>query len=129
MKKLSKSGSLILYAFLCLCSFQAWSQQSCYNVVGYLPSWSGVPSSVDYSKYTHINYSFGIPNTNGTMAPIENTAKLSDLVSRGHATNTKVLLAVGGWLSSSPASTPFESIAANSSYVTTFVNTCANLVT
>jgi hypothetical protein len=115
--------------FLCLCSFTAWSQQSCYNIVGYVPSWQGDNASIDYSKYTHLNYAFAIPNTNGTIGAVDNSSKLSDLVSRGHATNTKVILSVGGWLSSSPDNTPFESIANNSSYITTFVNACANLVT
>jgi hypothetical protein len=102
--------------------------QSCYNSIGYMPSWQGDVAAIDYSKWTHINYAFGLPNTNGTVNAIENSAKLTDLVNRGHAANTKVLLAIGGWMSTSPSNTPFDAIATNGS-VTTFVNTCANLIT
>jgi len=129
MRNSTLARSLILHSFLCLFAFSAWAQQSCYYVVGYVPSWQGDNAAIDYSKYTHLNYAFGIPNTNGTVGAIDNASKLSDLVSRGHATNTKVILSIGGWLTTSPDNTPYESIANNSSYITTFVNTCANLIT
>jgi chitinase len=103
--------------------------QSCYNIVGYFPSWSGAASAIDYSKYSHINYSFGIPNSNGTIPAIENSGKLSELVALGHASNTKILLAIGGWLGSSPDNTPFEAIATNQTAINQFVNSCANLIT
>jgi hypothetical protein len=105
----------------------SWAQ-SCYNSIGYMPSWQGDVAVIDYSKWTHINYAFAIPNTNGTVNAVENSGKLVDLVNRGHASNTKVLLAIGGWMSSSPSATPFDAIATNGS-VTNFVNTCANLIT
>jgi hypothetical protein len=111
-------------------SFQASAQLSCYNLVGYHTSWGPTtPAQLDYSRYTHIIYAFGIPNANGTVNPIENSARLVDLVTRGRANNTKVLLAIGGWLNSSPGNTPFESISTNPAAITQFVNTCANLVT
>jgi chitinase len=128
MKNLISTRSLILYALFCLCSFTATSQ-SCYNIVGYVVSWQGDNAALDYSKYTHLNYAFAIPNSNGTIGAIDNASKLSDLVSRGHATNTKVLLSVGGWLTSSPDNTPYDAIAQNSTSINNFVNACANLVT
>jgi hypothetical protein len=128
MKNLICTRSLILYAFFCLCTVTGWSQ-SCYDIVGYVPSWQGDNAAIDYTKFTHLNYAFGIPNTNGTVGAIDNASKLSDLVSRGHATNTKVLLSIGGWLTSSPDNTPYDAIAQNSTSINTFVNTCANLVT
>ncbi|HYG40416.1 MAG TPA: glycosyl hydrolase family 18 protein [Cytophagales bacterium] len=128
MKKFTKLKLLIAFALTIAFSVNSWAQLSCYNTVGYFPSWSGAASAIDYSKYTHINYSFGIPNSNGTIGAIENSAKLVDLVNRGHASNTKVLLAIGGWLSSSPSGTPFESIATNSTAINQFVNSCANLI-
>ncbi|MBN2485096.1 MAG: carbohydrate-binding protein [Bacteroidales bacterium] len=100
----------------------------CYVSIGYQPSWVGSAASIDYSKWTHINYAFAIPNTNGTIGSIENAPLLIDLVSRAHANNTKVLLSVGGWLSSSPNNTPFESIANSSAAINTFVEACAALV-
>src|SRR5688500_14484816 len=68
-----------------------------FRVIGYMPSWSGSNASVQYDKLTIINYAFANPNSNGTLKPIDNTAKLSDLVSRAHARNVKVVLSLGGW--------------------------------
>lgn len=124
MKKLKFLKSFLVAILLSTGSI--FSQ--CYNIVGYMPSWVGTAAGIDYSKYTHINYAFGIPNSNGTIGSIENASKLSDIVSRAHSSGVKVFLAIGGWLTSSPSNTPFEAIANNSSYITTFVNSCANLV-
>ena len=68
-----------------------------FKSVGYMPSWAGSVTSIQYSKLTHINYSFALPNANGTLQPIENTAKLQQLVTLGHQNNVKVSLAIGGW--------------------------------
>lgn len=127
MKNFTKLKFLIFGLALFL-TFHSYSQQSCYNSVGYFPSWQGATTAIDYSKWTHINYSFAIPNSDGSVGPIENSAKLVDLVNRGRATNTKVLLAIGGWLSTSPGNTPFEAIATNPTAINNFVNTCANLI-
>ncbi|MGN9908547.1 glycosyl hydrolase family 18 protein [Phytohabitans sp. LJ34] len=98
-----------------------------FKSVGYMPSWSGNVNSVQYGKLTHINYSFALPNANGTLQPVENIPKLQQLVSLGHANNTKVLIAVGGWNDGNDSA--FESLAANASTRTTFVNTMVNFVT
>jgi hypothetical protein len=68
-----------------------------FKSVGYMPSWAGNVSSIQYSKLTHINYSFALPNSNGTLQAIENTSKLQQLVTLGHQNNVKVSLAIGGW--------------------------------
>ncbi|MBQ1075360.1 hypothetical protein KBX06_19635 [Micromonospora sp. C31] len=68
-----------------------------FRSVGYLPSWSGDVNAVPYGKLTHVNYAFVLPNGDGTLRPVENPAKLSQLVSRGHAGNVKVSIAIGGW--------------------------------
>src|SRR5215207_2801809 len=67
-----------------------------FKSVGYMPSWAGSVTSIQYSKLTHINYSFALPNSNGTLQAIENTSKLSQLVSLGHQNGVKVSLAIGG---------------------------------
>ncbi len=109
--------------------------QSCYNIVGYFPSWvSGggnyinSPSEIDYSKYTHICYAFSIPGNDGNFG-IDGASTLRDLVTRAHAANVKVVLSIGGWLSSSPSNTPFEAISTNPTAINNLVNTCANVVT
>ncbi|MEV6488093.1 glycosyl hydrolase family 18 protein [Actinoplanes sp. NPDC051633] len=97
-----------------------------FKSVGYMPSWAGSATAVQYAKLTHINYSFALPNANGTLQPIENTAKLQQLVSLAHQNNTKVSLAIGGWNDGNDSA--FESLAANAGTRTTFVNTVLNTV-
>jgi GH18 family chitinase len=96
-----------------------------FRVIGYMPSWSGSNATVQYDKLTIINYAFANPNSNGTLKPIDNTAKLTDLVSRAHAQNVKVVLSLGGWNDGNDSA--FESLAGNSTARTTFVNACVNV--
>ena len=91
-----------------------------FRSVGYMPSWSGSVNSVQYTKLTHINYAFALPNANGTLQAIPDPGKLSSLVSLGHSTNVKVSLAIGGWNDGNDSA--FESLAANAGSRTTFVN-------
>ena len=99
--------------------------QAQFRVIGYVPSWQGSNDTIPFSKLTTVNYAFAIPNADGTLQPIENAAKLSDLVSRAHAANVKVVLSIGGWMGG--IDTPFETLAANSTSRTTFVNACVNV--
>ncbi|OLR93718.1 glycosyl hydrolase family 18 protein [Actinokineospora bangkokensis] len=98
-----------------------------FRSVGYLPSWSGDVNAIQYGKLTHINYSFALPNANGTLQPIPDTGKLRSLVSLGHQNGVKVSLAIGGWNDGDDSA--FEALAAGSSTRTTFVNTVMNTVT
>ncbi|MDQ7906215.1 glycosyl hydrolase family 18 protein [Phytohabitans sp. ZYX-F-186] len=98
-----------------------------FKSVGYMPSWSGNVSSVQYGKLTHVNYAFALPNANGTLQPVENIPKLQQLVSLGHAGNVKVLIAVGGWNNGDDSA--FEALAASSGGRTTFVNSLVSFVT
>jgi GH18 family chitinase len=97
-----------------------------FKSVGYMPSWAGSVTSIQYSKLTHINYSFALPNGNGTLQPIENTSKLQQLVSLGHQNNTKVSLAIGGWNDGNDSG--FEQLAAGSGTRTAFVNNVMGVV-
>lgn len=97
-----------------------------FKSVGYMPSWAGSVTSIQYSKLTHINYSFALPNSNGTLQPIENTSKLQQLVTLGHQNNVKVSLAIGGWNDGNDSA--FESLAASSGGRTTFVNSVMSTV-
>jgi chitinase len=126
---------LFLFAILCTC-MQSFAQVSCYNIVGYYPSWVAggnyyinAPSQIDYSKYTHIMYAFAIPDGNGNIGSVDNSSQLKDLVTRGHAANVKVLLSIGGWLDSSPNGTPFETIANSTTSINNFATTVGNLIT
>ncbi|WP_237706539.1 glycosyl hydrolase family 18 protein [Kribbella flavida] len=91
-----------------------------FRSVGYMPSWSGDVNSIQYSKLTHINYAFALPNANGTLQAIPSPSKLNSLVSLGHANGVKVSLAIGGWNDGNDDA--FEALAANATSRTTFVN-------
>jgi hypothetical protein len=96
--------------------------------VGYVVSWK--PNIyVPYSKFTHINYAFAIPNADGslTRAP-ENPSWLQSVVSGAHGNGGKVLISVGGWMSDSPNPWAFASLAGNSGYRSNFVNNLVNVV-
>jgi len=69
---------------------------SSFKVMGYLPSWSGSVSSIQFSKLTHINYAFLIPTSSGGYQAIDNPSKLSSMVSSAHANGVKALISVGG---------------------------------
>ncbi|MFK4087859.1 glycosyl hydrolase family 18 protein [Kribbella sp. NPDC020789] len=97
-----------------------------FKSVGYMPSWSGSATAIQYSKLTHINYAFALPNSNGTLQPIENTSKLSQLVSLGHQNGVKVSLAIGGWNDGNDSA--FEALAGNSGARTTFVNSVMSVI-
>jgi chitinase len=97
-----------------------------FKSVGYMPSWAGSATSIQYSKLTHINYAFVLPNANGTLQALPNAAKLQQIVSLGHQNNVKVSLAVGGWNDGNDSA--FESLAANAGSRTTFVNALMGLV-
>ena len=97
-----------------------------FKSVGYMPSWAGSVNAVQYNKLTHINYSFVLPNSNGTLQATPNPSKLSSLVSLAHANNVRVSIAVGGWNNGNDSG--FEALAANAGTRTTFVNSLVNLV-
>jgi chitinase len=96
-----------------------------FKVVGYMPSWSGTPSDIQYNKVTHINYAFIRPTTTGGLTAIDNPSKLQSIVSLAHANGVKVGIAVGGWSDLNNAD--FQSMAANASYRTAFVNNLLSL--
>ncbi len=92
-----------------------------------MPSWSGSVNSIQYSKLTHINYAFALPNSNGTLQAIPDTGKLASLVNLAHSNGVKVSLAIGGWNDGNDSA--FETLAGNSGSRTTFVNAVVNAVT
>jgi chitinase len=97
-----------------------------FKSVGYMPSWAGNVNSIQYTKLTHINYSFALPNSNGTLQAIPDPAKLSSLVNLGHNNGVRVLLAIGGWNDGNDSA--FEALAGNATGRTTFVNSVVNVV-
>jgi chitinase len=94
--------------------------------VGYATSSGGSATAIQYSKLTHIMYSFARPNANGTLKPLENTAKLNQIVQLGRQHDVKVLIAVGGWNNGDDS--PFETLAASATGRSTLVNSLVALV-
>lgn len=74
-------------------------------------------STIPYGQLTHINYSFLIPNADGTFKPISNPAKLKNIVAAAHRHPVRVNIAVGGWGWDSQ----FEEMAAQAATRTAFV--------
>jgi GH18 family chitinase len=72
---------------------------------------------IPYKKLTHINYSFLIPNSDGSFKPINGSSKLEQIVSTAHGHNVKVNISVGGW----GWDAQFEELAANPESRTAFV--------
>jgi chitodextrinase len=97
-----------------------------FKVIGYMPSWAGDVSAVQYSKLTHINYAFLLPNADGSLQAIDNSSKLSSLVSAAHANGVKVMISVGGWNDGNDNG--FETLAGNSTYRSNFVNNISSFV-
>ncbi|SBT46416.1 glycosyl hydrolase family 18 protein [Micromonospora narathiwatensis] len=97
-----------------------------FKSVGYMPSWSGSVNTIQYGKLTHINYAFALPNSDGSLRPVDNPSKLSSLVSLGHANNVKVSIAIGGWNDGDDSA--FEALAANSGARGAFVTNVVNFV-
>ncbi|PJJ54913.1 carbohydrate-binding protein [Hymenobacter chitinivorans] len=121
MKTNSLLKRAIALVLLLLASLTTFAQ---FRVIGYMPSWAGDVSTVQYSKLTHINYAFLLPTTTGGLQPIENPSKLQSLVSTAHANGVKVLISVGGWNDGNDSG--FESIGANATYRNTFVTNLVN---
>jgi chitinase len=97
-----------------------------FRSIGYMPSWAGSVNSVQYSKLTHINYAFVLPNSNGTLQGVPDGGKLSSLVSLSHSNGVKVSLSIGGWNDGNDSA--FEALAANSGSRTTFVNAVVSVI-
>ncbi|WP_080760332.1 glycosyl hydrolase family 18 protein [Pseudoalteromonas luteoviolacea] len=90
-----------------------------FKIVGYFPSWQGQVADIQFDKLTHINYSFLLPNADGSLQPLENLAKMKQLVSAAHASGVKVGIAVGGWNGGDDSA--FETFASSAEGRATFI--------
>lgn len=123
MKKTIKK--IFIATFLLLTS-TTWAQRQvpCKQVIGYYCDW--LSNTVDYSKYTILNYAFVQPQPSGTIdAPVVGTSMLTNLVSSAHQNGVKVLVSVGGWTWSNN----FPTIAASATTRNKFASECARYIT
>jgi len=116
----------LITALIVLASTTVFGQ---FKVVGYQPYWSGSASSIQYSKLTHINYSFALPQSNGHLKALNNPGFLQQIVSNAHAVGTKVFIAIGGWSDNGTVLGPtFETLASSSTGRSNLVNDAMALV-
>ncbi|WP_343689405.1 glycosyl hydrolase family 18 protein [Chitinophaga sp.] len=107
--------SLCLMAILLTLTLQAVSQ---FKVIGYFPTWEGSVNAIQYSKLTHINYAFLIPNADGSLQAPDDPQRLRNLVTAAHAAGVKVIISVGG----GGGDVGFRTFSLTASGRTTFVN-------
>lgn len=69
---------------------------SSFRVIAYVTT-GIIPEIIPYDRLTHINYSFLIPNDDGTFVPIVNGWKLKKIVENAHQADVEVFISVGGW--------------------------------
>ena len=122
--------------------------QNCYEVVGYYPNWQWydrnklvTPNTIDYSKYTILNYAFLVPEADGTISLFDPWADENLLLGQidwstgGHFPNTslidiahsngvKVLPSIGGFT----LSNNFPGIAADPNKRAIFAQSCVTLI-
>ena len=122
--------------------------QNCYEVVGYYPNWQWYdrnklvnPNTIDYSKYTILNYAFLVPEADGTISLFDPWADENLLLGQidwstgGHFPNTslidiahsngvKVLPSIGGFT----LSHNFPGIAADPNKRAIFAQSCVTLI-
>src|SRR5437879_5447035 len=90
---LSLRGSCLLMA---LCLGALGCVHGRFPVIGYYADWNGGLADIQYSKLTHINYSFASTGADGGIGSIDD-GHLRELVQRGHQDGAKVGVAVGGY--------------------------------
>lgn len=94
-----------------------------FRVVAYVTT-NIIPGTIPYERLTHINYSFLIPNSDGTFAKLVNGWKLKQIVKDARAADVEVLISVGGW----GWEKEFETLAADPLTRTAFVTNLSDLV-
>lgn len=122
--------------------------QTCKEVVGYYCNWQWYdrnrlvnPMTIDYSKYSIINYAFFNPQSNGNIVNFDSWADdnllkgpmnwstnqpdfTQSLPYRAHLNNVKLLPSIGGWT----LSNNFPGIAADPVKRANFAKSCVSLI-
>jgi GH18 family chitinase len=145
-----KKTTLTLFAMLMLLNVSVKSQDACKEIIGYYASWlmyqrggAVVPESIDYSKYSIINYSFFAPDENGFIAGTDPWADSlllrgrvnwskpqpayypnTSIIDFAHLWGVKVMVSIGGWT----LSDNFPEIAADSVKTARFASECVRVI-
>ncbi|KAJ2514860.1 hypothetical protein H4217_005519 [Coemansia sp. RSA 1939] len=92
------------------------------NVIGYYASWKQPQAvGVDFSKYTHINLSFGSVSEKGAVT-FDKSLSIPNIVKQIHGNNTKALVSLGGWSDSTYFSTLLDDTTEKNPLITSIVN-------
>ncbi len=137
----------MVISILVLLSCKSYAQ-TCKEVVGYFPNWQWYdrnklvnPSSIDYSKYSILNYAFFAPQSDGSIDLTDPWADENlllgqiDWANGGYVPNTsivdlahnngvQILPSIGGWT----LSNHFPGIAADPTKRALFVQSCIDLI-
>ena len=110
------------------CFLQSFSTQAseAFKVIGYQASWADTIETIQYGKLTHINYSFVLPNADGSLKPIPQLSRLKKLLKLAHQHGVKVGLAIGGWNKGDDSN--FEKLASHPRSRRTFIKAVMHLV-
>lgn len=152
----------VRFTLLVLIIFQGFASlaQPCREVIAYYPSWKWYarrqlvnPATIDYSKYTIINYAFFKPNADGSISPFDFLADKTlllgeisplappgyaksghfnrswhlpgtSLVEKAHRHQVKVMISIGGWT----LSEHFSGIAASAEKRRRFAHDCNEII-
>jgi len=103
------------------------------QIIGYLPNWAAYrrkrlvnPATINYSRYTILNYSFFYPDSNGIIKSCDDYADRfllradTNVVVRAHGEGVKVMISLGGWT----LSHTFSKIAADANLREVFAQEC-----
>jgi len=133
-----------------LLATKVFSQAPCKEIIGYYPNWQWYdraklvnPSTIDYSKYSILNYCFFKPESSGLISNTDtwadenllqgainwSTTPVSyypntSLIDLAHNAGVKVMVSIGGWT----LSDNFPSIAATPSKRALFAGECNRLL-
>ena len=95
-------------------------------VIGYAAGWRDEPTAAQLDRLTHVMAFQIVPNADGSLRTSGVPNWLDGFVSRAHAKNVKVSIAVGGWTNESPSSPSYAQAAGENRAV--FVNNLVNFV-
>lgn len=144
-----KKFKLVYFLSMLLMVFSA-EAQTCPEIIGYYPNWQWYdrgqlvkPSTIQYSKYTILNYAFFKPESNGSISSTDawadqnlllgqinwSTNPISyipntSIIDLAHNAGVKVLPSIGGWT----LSDNFPGIAASGTKRITFAHHCCDLI-
>lgn len=95
----------------------ATEESTPFRIVGYYSEalFDEPVDRLQMDKLTHIMYAFLIPNSDGTVLPVEKPEQLKEMVEKAHTSGVQVFISVGGWsYNNEPLAPRFEVIADNS---------------